>query len=227
MAPNYIICFEKTAKKYYSAKTIKNYHFYVPKLAVAHLSKSLSLTPFASYVDNKNPQYKLDLPSNKQIELVNKWLKPDMPNILVCPLGSDRVLDKKLLNKVLIQLDQYCKIHFIAAYQRESYPLVAKNITYAGKIPLETFIALCYKVDFIITVDTATVHIACAYNKPFVSVYSGYEDGFAMFEPLKQQGAYAVQSSQKSKKPVHKIDKWSAEDVINYTKSFLDKWNSQ
>lgn len=227
LSPNYIICFEKTAKKSYSVKTIKNYHFYIPKLAVAHLSKSLSLTPFASYVDSKDPKYELDIPSNKQIKLINKWLKPDIPNILVCPLGSDKILDEKLLGKVITQLDQYRKIHFISAAERDSYPLSTRNITYTGKISLETFIALCYKVDFIITVDTATVHIACAYNKPFVSIYSGYEDGFAMFHPLKQPGAYAVQSTQKAKKPVHKIDKWSAEEVINYTKSFLEKWNSK
>ncbi len=227
LAPEYIICFEKTAKKSYSVKTIKNYHFYIPKLAATHLSKSLSLTPFASHIDSENPEYKLDLPSDKQIKLVNKWLQPDRPNILVCPFGSDRMLDKSLLDEVITQLDKYYKIHFISAYEKKDYPLLAKNITYTGKISLETFMALYYKVDFIITIDTATVHIACAYNKPFVSIYSGYEDNFNLFCPLKQKGAYAVQSSQKVTKHIHKIDKWSAQDVINWTKSFLEKWNSK
>ncbi len=50
LSPSYTICFEKTSKKNYSPKTVHNYNFYVPKLSVTHLSKSLTLTPFADKI---------------------------------------------------------------------------------------------------------------------------------------------------------------------------------
>ena len=56
LSPSYTVCFEKTSKKNYSPKTVRNYNFYVPKLSAAHLSQSLTLTPFSDYVNTKKPR---------------------------------------------------------------------------------------------------------------------------------------------------------------------------
>ncbi len=225
LAPSYTICFEKTAKKHYSPKTIHNYDFYIPKLAAAHLSKSLTLTPFAKYINAENPNYNLTAPSTEQIETVHKWFAYDKLNVLISPLGSDRALDKTLLTQVINELEKEYSVNFISPSEKEYYPLKAKQITYTGKMALETFIALCHQVDFIITVDTSTVHIACAYKKPFVAIYSGYDDNFNLFSPLKQENVYAVRSATKANKPVKKIDNWQAEEVIKYSKMCLSNIN--
>lgn len=67
------------------------------------------------------------------------------------------------------------------------------------------------------------MHIACAYNKPFAAIYSGYERNFALFHPLDQKGAYAIRSNQKVDKPVKQISQWSAEELFNCVKGFLTK----
>lgn len=223
LAPSYIICFEKTAKKHYSSNTIHNYDFYIPKLAAAHLSESLTLTPFAKYINAENPNYNLTVPTKEQIKTVHKWFIDDKINVLICPLGSDRALDKTLLTQVINELEKEYSLNFILPLEEQRFPLTAKTITYTGKMALETFIALCHQVDFIITVDTSTVHIACAYKKPFVSIYSGYDDNFALFHPLKQENVYVARSATKSDKPVQKIDNWPVEEVIKYSKMYLSK----
>ena len=222
--PSYTICFEKTSKKNYSPKTVRNYNFYVPKLSAAHLSQSLTLTPFSDYVNTKKPRYNLDAPAANQKEIIKKWLNPQKLNILVCPLGSDKILDNNLLTQALSELEKKYRPNFIFAMDKTSYNLPKlTGITYTGKMPLETFFALCYGVDFILTVDTATVHIACAYNKPMVAIYSGYDDGFNLFYPLKQENIFAVRSAMKSNCPARDIDNWPVQDVLKYSKAFLSK----
>ena len=223
LAPYYTICFEKTSKKHYSAETVRNYNFYVPKLSAAHLSESLTLTPFAKYINIENTNYNLTVPAKEQIKTVHKWFIDDKINVLICPLGSDKILDKTLLTQVINELEKEYSLNFILPLEEQRFPLTAKTITYTGKMALETFIALCHQVDFIITVDTSTVHIACAYKKPFVSIYSGYDDGFALFHPLKQENVYVARSATKSDKPVQKIDNWPSEEVIKYSKMCLSK----
>ena len=224
LAPSYTVCFEKTAKKSYSPKTIKNYNFYVPKLSAAHLSKNLTLTPLADYINAQAPKYNLDTPAPNQKEIIKKWLAPKKLSILVCPLGSDKILDKNSLTQVLLELEKEYHPNFIFAMQEQDYPLPElKGLTYTGKMPLETFFALCYGVDFIFTVDTASVHIACAYNKPLVSIYSGYDDGFNLFYPLEQDNTYAVRSATKSNCPVSKINNWPVQEVLKYSKACLSK----
>ncbi len=163
-------------------------------------------------------KYNLDIPSANQKEIIEKWLTPKQLNILVCPLGSDKILDKNLLTQVLIKLKTEYHPNFIFAMNEISYNLPKlKDITYTGKISLETFFALCYGVDFILTVDTASVHVACAYNKPLTAIYSGYDDGFNLFHPLEQENTYAIRSATKSNKPVHYIDNWSVQEVLKYS----------
>ena len=223
LVPHYTICFEKTTKKHYSHKTVHNYNFYVPQLSAKHLSESLTLTPFAKYINAENASYNLNIPSQEQIETVFKWLKPNKKNILICPSGSDRILDKKLISEVIKNLEQKYSPNIILPLEKKHYTITTKQIIYTGKIPLETFLALCYKVDFIITIDTSTVHIACAYKKPFVSIYSGYDRNFKLFSPLKQENTYTVRSSAKAQDHVHKIDNWSVQEVIKYSEICLSK----
>ena len=216
--------FEKTSKKNYSPKTVRNYNFYVPKLSAAHLSQSLTLTPFAGYINTKTPRYNLDAPAANQKEIIKRWLNPQKLNILICPSGTDRILDKNLLTQVLCGLEKEYHPNFIFAMDKVSYNLPElKGMTYTGRIPLETFFALCYGVDFILTVDTAAVHIACAYNKPMVAIYSGYDDNFNLFHPLKQENIYAVRSATKSNCPARDIDNWPVQDVLKYSKAYLSK----
>ena len=132
------------------------------------------------------------------------------------------ILDKELLSEVINKLEEEYPLNIILPCKEKAFPIKAKQVTYSGKIPLETFIALCHEVDFIITIDTSTVHIACAYKKPFVSIYSGYDRSFKLFRPLAQKNVYTVRSITKAQDHVHKIDNWSVQEVVKYSKICLN-----
>ena len=46
------------------------------------------------------------------------------------------------------------------------------------------FASYIYNSDFIISPDTAAVHIASAFNKPIVAIYPDYEWNYVSWQPL-------------------------------------------
>ena len=205
----YKLCFEKTPKKYYTPQTIKNYHFYVPQLATAHLSQSLTLTPFAPYVDAKNPTYALLKPAPKKFPF---W-PTDKMAILVCPFGSDRQLNRGELVDLLTHLSRLYRAQFICPFAPEKYPLPADlPIIYTGPVSLDDFLTLIAQADLCLAVDSAAVHLACAYYTPLVAFYSGWERNFKLFAPLDK--TCAVCSRTPAGGPVIQIDNWPPEMAL-------------
>lgn len=219
--PSYAICFEKKAKKYYNADTVRNYNFYVPDLSATHLSRSLALTPFASYVDTQTPTYSLTKPSQEALNKIKKFLQGNKCNILVSPLGSDKILNKEILSSVLKKLNQHITPHFVFPLSNDAYSVNVNNSTYTGKISLEEFLSLIWSADLIISVDTVTVHIACAYQKPLVAIYGGWDYGFAQFAPIGNK-AFSVRSHTPANGPVKHIDNWAAEEAFEKAVKLLE-----
>lgn len=209
LKPGYKICFEKTPKKYYTPQTVKNYHCYVPQLAGAHLSQSLTLTPFAPYVDAKNPAYALPKPAPKKFPF---W-PSDKGVVAVCPFGSDRALSKTELTDLLTRLSRLYRVQFICPFAPEKYALPTHlPITYTGPISLDDFLTLIAQVDLCLAVDSAAVHLACAYHTPLAAFYSGWERSFKLFAPLDK--TCAILSRLPADGPVPQIDNWPQETAL-------------
>jgi len=220
LAPSYTICFEKKTKKHYNADTVKNYNFYVPDLSAAHLSKSLALTPFAPHINAQTPSYTLTNPSPEALARVKAFFQPNVPNILVCPFGTDRQVDKTLLSEMLNKLHQHTHCHFILPFLPEAYPLEG-SFTYTGKQDLEAFLALLKQVDMCLSVDSAPVHIACAYQTPLVGFYSGDNYNFKLFSPIGNHST-AVRSHTSANGPVKVIDNWSVDEAFEKAVRLLE-----
>lgn len=221
LAPSYTICFEKKDKKYYSAATVHNYNFYVPDLSAAHLSQSLTLTPFAPYIDAQHPSYILTEPSQQAQQTAINFYRSDVKNILLCPFGTDRQVDPTLLAQLLKKLASTYKCHFICPFSLEKYPLNGQlPCTYTGPLPFEQFLALFKGVDLCLSVDSAPVHISCAYQTPLVGFYSAWERNFRTFAPISSHSA-VVRSCTPANGPVEVIDNWSVEEAFEKATTFL------
>lgn len=96
------------------------------------------------------------------IELI-KRIHIEIPEIIFLPLSTfeDEHLRNNIFNKVKKELlinQIYKSFHHFASY--------------------------IYNSDFIISPDTAAVHIASAFNKPIVAIYPAYEWNYVSWQPL-------------------------------------------
>ncbi|MDP2364365.1 MAG: glycosyltransferase family 9 protein, partial [Ignavibacteria bacterium] len=74
------------------------------------------------------------------------------------------------------------------------------------------FASYIYSSDFLISPDTAAVHIASAFNKPMVAIYPDYEWNFVSWKPL-SDNYIAIKSKN------NLINTVSVDEVYN---SFMD-----
>lgn len=99
---------------------------------------------------------------DKWIELINR-IHLEIPEIIFLPISTleDEHLRIKIFDKVNKELlinQIYKSFHHFASY--------------------------IYNSDFLISPDTAAVHIASAFNKPIVAIYPDYEWNYVSWKPL-------------------------------------------
>ena len=226
LKPAYTICFEKRDKKHYNHNTVRNYDYYVPDLALTHLSKSLQLTPFKPYIKAEKPVYILpELP--KEAEKVKTYFRGDKINIILAPHGSDRAVAPHELQSILKSAfkGKEDKINLIIPFTQKSkeYLNILKDIQGLATSPLsvEEFFDLIKNADMIIATDSAAVHLACAYRKNLLAFYSGWERNFKLFAPLKADNAIAVKSDSSADAPVKEIKALPVEKAVASIRKLL------
>jgi heptosyltransferase-1 len=96
------------------------------------------------------------------IELINK-IHVEIPDIMFLPLSKAE--DEYLRNGIFDKINKELLINQI----NKSFHHFASYI---------------YKSDFLISPDTAAVHIASAFNKPMVAIYPDYEWNYVSWKPL-------------------------------------------
>ena len=213
--PAYTICFQKSPKKYYSAQTVHNYDFYAQPLCKYHLSRSLNLTPLRG--DFPSTHYTMPPVPANDVAAIQPFLKADKINFLLCPFGTNRQVDPTQFQQIVNALPAE-KIHFIAAFEPARYPL-PPSVTYTGKLSLPHFLALVSKADFILSVDSAPVHLACAYGRPAIGLYDGRADNLTLFAPLPPNEAFC--STNKSPIAQPNIHQLPTEDIVRAIKRRL------
>lgn len=230
LKPQYTICFEKTAKKHYSAETVKNYDFYVPDLAKTHLSRSLELTPFKDYVKTDNPQYTLPpIPADSENK-AKSFLKKGKIHLVFAPNGTDKELDKTEIQTILTTaLRQYAnEVQIIIPFTQKSpeYAPLFKDFDYllTPQLTLQQYFALIKLADIIVAADSAPVHIACAYKKPVAAFY-GNKRAVELFAPLIYPNSFMIPSLKLNNGPVRiikDIDKTLSAGIIkNMLSAFI------
>ena len=72
-----------------------------------------------------------------------------------------------------------------------------------------------------LSVDSAPVHIACAYQTPLLGFFSGYNHNFNVFSPIGSKFA-AVRSHTPTDGPVKVIDNWSVDEAFEKAVRLLE-----
>lgn len=227
LKPRYTISFPKKDKKYYNLNTIQNIDYYVPDLARTHLSKSLELTPFKPYIKTADPEYSLPEIPKECEDKAKRLLQKEKTNIVLSPSGTDRKINTEEMREILKSAlsGKEGQVNIIIPFTRDSadYLSVLRDLRPSQTPPLSTeeFFALIKNADMIISVDSAAVHIACAYRKNLLAFYSGWERNFKLFAPLKADNAIAVKSDSSADAPVKEIKALPVEKAVASIRKLL------
>ena len=189
LSPEYIISFPKVYKKYYNKDTVVS-DLYIDK--VCHFSKILSLTPFKDFIKDISVSYILPPISQKQQAIASALWEKEI-KILICPKGAYRKISPKIIYYVIDSLpkDKLKKCHFIIPYTKgiEEYAFLQNigntYITFTKRLDSISFLALIKSADIVLSVDSAPVHIAVAYQKYLIGLFLNYKDNLLCFAPEK------------------------------------------
>lgn len=190
LAPRYTICLTKRDKKIYNKNTVRNYDFYADMAKTAHITEILSFTPFAPYVKDIKPEYFIKENSAAINKVRGLWPEGKI-RILLAPRGSNREISKKDLGIIVSALkDKYReKISFLILNAKDSYALEGVKTT--PVLNLNEYFMLVKSADVVIAVDSASVHIANAFNVPVAAVYAN-SPATKLWAPLKSSRSFVI-----------------------------------
>ncbi len=195
LAPQRVMILGKTAKKYYSLDNIHNYDFYRPVPTNAHFKDYLKYSDFANYLaEQAEVFYQLDLSDKIKQKAEMRWNRNKV-RILLCPHGSAirrklsaqecgcilQQISSQFLDKIDIQLGYSAnnKEYLAALNQFSSLP----NIRSTERTTVEQYLALVNSSDLVLSVDSGTVHVACAFGKSLLAFYANFPSNIARWKP--------------------------------------------
>lgn len=222
LAPDYVMCFEKDYKKYYNVDTLHNYDVYCHKIPSLHFSKWLGITPIDFIV--KEP-IRYCLRNFADDENVYSHERSRKLNILLCAEGSDRGLPLKLVVGLLTKLNkpQYrftlLNTGGSGGYYKELGNIHGLDVELAHKTDFTGFLKYIYFADAVITLDTAAVHIACAYKIPMLTLYA---HDLGIFKVLDYENCKIIMPTDKSGK-AHDYSVFTVDDIYPKADALLKK----
>lgn len=234
LAPELIMVFEKQAKKYYSLNNVLNYDFHCPPPPENHIADRLLTSEFTRHIPLEKSKFHLEIPNYELTKAISLWPgdAKQKIRILLAPQGSDpkRCIPEEdlaeLLNncspELLSQAEfVLCNSKFSEAYFAQLKQLCSPDISLslAPKTSLKEYLALTASADIAICVDSGTVHLACAFNRPLLAFYANLPKNLKMWHPLPNQGVPFLMVTAKTEKthnfPLHEAKGWLNQQIKN------------
>lgn len=216
LAPRCAICFSKQDKKIYNKNTVKNYDFYADAPKTAHITELLSFTPFAPYVKDIKPGYFIKENQAALKKARSLWPEGKI-KILLAPRGSNKEISKKDLGIIVSALkDKYRgNLSFLMLNAKDSYSL--EGVKTAPPLNLREYFMLVKSADAVIAVDSASVHIANAFDVPAAAVYAN-SPAAKRWAPLKGSKSLVImpESEQESNTAIDGFDVMRAVSAAEY-----------
>ncbi|MGC6248240.1 glycosyltransferase family 9 protein, partial [Bisgaard Taxon 45] len=165
-----------------------NYHCKVP--LNTHISDYLKYTPLHSFINEKDNRYVLKIFNKTNIShLDNNKIK-----ILISPQGSCRHIPAKEIASLINNIENNIKSEccFILALIREKESYLSEinenisspiNLTLLPNIPLAEYLNVVNTANLVISVDSGTVHIACALSKRLLAFYANDQTNLSKWFP--------------------------------------------
>lgn len=168
-----------------------NIYFWTPP-QTCHIRNYLTQSPIGNYLTKEAYFY---LPINDfAVNIMKNMWQANKIKILLAPIGSTHHLDIEelalLLNTLPIEIINrtdwimgncgYAK-QYMEELQKRCPDLI---LNLAPFMPLADYLNLVAACDFIIAVDSGTVHLGTAYRKPLIAFYAQYQHGLDMWSPV-------------------------------------------
>lgn len=194
LAPAAIMIFHKTPKSYYNTNTLRNYTFHCPPPIGAHMASLLQTSAFANYFAIPEPNVSLNRAPLVQ-ETQHYW-QDDKLHILLAPQGS--VITRKippqemaeLLNSLNPKITSKCQ--FLLGNTQNSINYLAElkkfcptlDISSAPPTDLKQYLSLIAVADLVIAVDSGSVHLACAFQRPLLCFFANNPPNIKKWYPI-------------------------------------------
>ena len=180
LSPQATVIFAKEEKSAYNLTTISNFDFHCPPPENCHTIDYLKQSVLADYFDIPTGKCELTFVENSTNH-ESFWQKEKI-RILLSPTGSGRSILAKELKRLLdaIQPQLLPQIDLLLSYTPnvEHYlydltqPTTNVSVRQSSKTSLSEYLTLITSADIIIAVDSGTIHLACAAQKPLLGFYA-------------------------------------------------------
>ncbi|HDR0782442.1 TPA: glycosyltransferase family 9 protein, partial [Pasteurella multocida] len=228
LSPKYILIFSKKNKKSYNTSTINNYNYHCKVPLNTHISDYLKYTPLHCFIDDKDNKYILNTVNKSH----DKYWKNNKIRILISPQGSNRHIPEEeiasLINNIGNNIKTECSFLLSLTKEKENYLSKIKenmsspiNITLLPDVSLSEYLNIVNSSDLVISVDSGTVHIACALSKKLLAFYANDEANLNKWFPKMPMGTpYKVvinisanNSNDTSNFPLNEASHWLQEQL--------------
>lgn len=199
LSPKFVINFGKNKKKYYNLDKTKNYDFTTPNLKNVHISQYLYHSILGKYLSPAPIHYSLT-PQQLSNTLQQCWQTGKI-RVLLAPQGSGRQLPPQELRALIQAVIEKEQVSFVLSatptYQDYAQQLgLTDIIALSPKTTILEYFALAHSTDIIISVDSASVHIACAYSKPLLAFYANCPHNIQRWQPINYADTFIAISRQ-------------------------------
>jgi ADP-heptose:LPS heptosyltransferase len=172
-------------------KQVFDKSIFIPKNSVHHVEISLNaLIPLGYEKPNVLPKPELFTDANSD-NYVSEFLNNVVGKYAVLNISGSaehKMWNNKNWIKFLeeINLDLPIILCFAPNEKPRAYDLAKSfpNLNIFNSRNINDMVSLIAGCEFLITPDTAVVHIAAAFNKPVFGLYSGLDEFYAKFHPL-------------------------------------------
>ncbi|STZ77450.1 glycosyltransferase family 9 protein [Bergeriella denitrificans] len=196
LAPEATIIFHKTEKSYYRTDTVRNHDFHCPPKTGAHMSTWLSTSVLSQHRHLPAPCVRLET-NPTTLKAIQSFWPSETYRILLAPQGSvctRRIAPAELaalLNQIQPELRP--KIQFLLCHTQGSNDYFAELtalcdpdlvLNLSAETSLTQYLNLTASADTVISIDSGTVHLACAFRRPLLAFYADHSENFTKWQPL-------------------------------------------
>lgn len=194
LSPKVTIIFDKKYKPFLNTDEIKNFDYQTTGLEKVHNIDFIKQSIFSHYFPIPDGKCSLPIDQLQDSEIERLWITGKI-KVLLAPQGSRRLVPADEIAKLLNSLDSSITTKLdimlnvggdIAQQYLDSLNHSLTNglvIRHIPQIPLKKYLSLVQSSDLVIGVDSGTVHLACAMDKPLLSFYANYEPNLIRWSP--------------------------------------------
>jgi alpha 1,6-DD-heptosyltransferase len=194
LSPAAIMIFHKTPKSYYNTDTLLNYTFHCPPPREAHMVSLLQTSAFSDYFSIPKPNVSLN--RVPLMQKVRSYWQDGKLRILLAPQGSvvtRRIPPQEmaeLLNSLSLEIANKCQFLLGNAHNSINYLAELKelcpglDISSTPPTDLKQYLSLIAEANLVIAVDSGSVHLACAFQRPLLCFFANNPSNIRKWYPI-------------------------------------------